>query len=180
LEDLALLALRKPQKAAVIFDCNALGEREDGSFPRYAHEDQWPSVVEARKDALMVEAKRAAVRNSFVFNALGRTVEGDSIFKFCSNYAFQRDSFHVDEVTLINPTVYDDVSFMFFGDDIRKEVRHLRTTLGKRERDLEHKSESELRALFGELVKKVNKRAKKEFVGVVVTKCGEIILQESP
>jgi hypothetical protein len=180
LEDLALLALRKPQKAAAIYDCNALGEREDGSFPLYVYEDQWPSVVQARKDALMVEAKRTGVRKSFIFNALGRTEEGDSIFKFCSNYAFQRDSFYVDEVTLIDPTVYDDVSFMYFGDDIRKEVRHLRTTLGKRERDLEHKSENKLRAQFGELVKKVNKKAKEEFVGVVVTKSGEIILQESP
>jgi hypothetical protein len=52
--------------------------------------------------------------------------------------------------------------------------------LGKRERELEHKSESELRAQFGDLVKRVNKRAKKELVGVLLTKSGEIILQESP
>jgi len=182
LETAAVAALKKPDKAASRFECNALGLREDGSVPRHAREEQWLLVVEARKTALMVEASRKCVVSDFIFNAQGLTADGESFFKFCTNYDVQREAYSVDEVTTINLDVYDGVDYTYFADDMRKEVRLLRTTLGKRSRDLDDCSEEEIRSQFKKFARKVNKKAKKDGggVGVYVTKHGELIVPESP
>ena len=78
--------------------------------------------------------------------------------------------------------MYDDFDFNYFGDDMRREVKIMRSKLGKRSRNLDQCSESKVRSQFKKLAKKVNKKAKKGTgeVGVFVTQHGEIIVPESP
>jgi hypothetical protein len=105
LEKAAVAALKEPEKAASHFECDALGLREDGSVPRHAREEQWPLVVEARKAALMVEASRTSLMSDYVLNAQGLTADGESFFKFCTNYDIQRGVFSVARSPQSTPTL---------------------------------------------------------------------------
>jgi hypothetical protein len=182
LEDQAVRALSKPKKAASIFDCNALGFLDGGGYPRYALVDQWDAVVDARKAVLKDEASRRSATSSFIFNALGRSEDGETLFQFCTNYHFQREAFCVDEITPISVTAYDNKDFIACGDDMRKDITKMRSVVGKRSLVTSDLSEEEVRAKYKKVAKKINKEARREgtVFDIMVSKHGEILLPESP
>jgi hypothetical protein len=172
----AVLALKaeKVSKAKELYDCNALGLREGGRFPRYANKDSWQGVVDARVSALKVEAKRRRVTADFVFNALGETRDGKNFFQFCSHFEFQRSVFPHDEVTQLSLTAYDDLpSESSVLHEVKADVVHLRKMLGRKEKEVADDTELLVRD-YRRLAKSANKRAREEGVdlGIYLTESG--------
>jgi hypothetical protein len=164
-DELAVQALKagKETKVASRFDCNALGLRMGGSFPKYVHKSSWQTVVDSRERSLKVEAKRRCVTSDFSFNALGQSEDGKNYFQFCTNYETQRIVFPLDEVTPVALNCYCDVDFtdVTVVDDVRRDVMYLREKLGKKRKDVGYDT-VELQRKYRNLAKEVNKRGRSD------------------
>ena len=176
-DELAPDALKKGKvsKARARYDCNALGLREGGQFPKYVDNERWQAVVDNRIETLGVESKRRRVLSKFIFNALGETKKGKSYFMFCSNFVFQRSVFPHDEVTPLAVAPFSASPDAVVLDKIRADVALLRSKLGKKLKDLSDDAEV-LLSDYRKLAEQANKRAKDagEDFGIKVTSSGTI------